>query len=42
VLVYLAHPGRTLGPAVAGILLMGLFHAGPGAFGRAEPPDAPR
>ena len=43
-LFYLAHvgryPGWSLGPAAAGVLLMGLFHAGPGAFGRPEPPDA--
>lgn len=35
------HPGWSLGPAAVGVLLMGLFHAGPGAFGRPEPPDAP-
>jgi drug/metabolite transporter (DMT)-like permease len=44
-LFYLAHvgrhPGWSLGPAAAGVLLMGLFHAGSGAFGRPEPPDAP-
>jgi len=43
-LLYLAHvsshPGWSLGAAAAGVLLMGLFHAGPGAFGRPEPPDA--
>jgi hypothetical protein len=44
VLFYLAHAGRhplwCLGAAAAGALGMGLFHAGPGAFGRPEPPDA--
>lgn len=44
-LFYLAHvgrhPGWSLGAAALGVLLMGLFHAGPGAFGRPEPPDAP-
>jgi hypothetical protein len=43
-LFYLAHisrhPGWAFASAVAGVLLMGLFHAGPGAFGRPEPPDA--
>jgi hypothetical protein len=43
-LFYLAHvslhPAWSLGAAAAGVLLMGLFHAGPGAFGRPEPPDA--
>jgi hypothetical protein len=43
VLFYFAHVGRhpewSLGAAAAGVLLMGLFHAGPGAFGRPEPPD---
>jgi hypothetical protein len=34
------HPGWSLGSAAAGVLLMGLFHAGPGAFGRPEPPEA--
>ena len=45
VLFYFAHvgrhPGWSLGAAAVGVLLMGLFHAGPGAFGRPEPPDAP-
>src|ERR1700677_1158239 len=40
-LLYLAHvgrhPGWALGAAAVGALLLGLFHAGPGAFGR---PDA--
>jgi hypothetical protein len=36
------HPGWSFGAAAAGVLLMGLFHAGPGAFGRPEPSDAPR
>ena len=43
-LLYLAHvsrhPGWALGSAAAGVLLMGLFHAGPGAFGRPEPPNS--
>lgn len=43
VLFYFAHLGRhpewSIGAAAVGILLMGLFHAGPGAFGRPEPPD---
>ena len=42
-LFYLAHvarhPGWALGSAAVGALLIGLFHAGPGAFGRPEPPD---
>ena len=33
------HPEWSLGAAAAGVLLMGLFHAGPGAFGRPEPPE---
>lgn len=41
---YLAHPGRhpgwSFGAAAVGALLIGLFHAGPGAFGRPEPGDA--
>jgi drug/metabolite transporter (DMT)-like permease len=32
------HPTWTFGFAALGVLLIGLFHAGPGAFGR---PDAP-
>lgn len=44
VLFYFAHVDRhsewSLGSAAVGVLLMGLFHAGPGAFGRPEPPDA--
>ncbi|MFC5745446.1 hypothetical protein [Actinomadura rugatobispora] len=28
------HDGWALGAAAAGVLLIGLFHAGPGAFGR--------
>jgi hypothetical protein len=44
VLVYLAHvsqhPAWSLGSAAAGALLIGLFHAGHGAFGRPEPPAA--
>jgi hypothetical protein len=43
-LFYLAHmarhPGWALGSAAVGALLIGLFHAGPGAFGRPEPPEA--
>jgi len=42
----LAHAGRhaawALASAAVGVLLIGLFHAGPGAFGRPEPPDALR
>ena len=45
VLFYFAHvgrhPGWSFGAAAVGVLLMGLFHAGPGAFGRPEPPGAP-
>jgi hypothetical protein len=29
-------PGPALGAAALGVLLIGLFHAGPGAFGRTE------
>ena len=36
------HPGWSFSSAAVGVLLMGLFHAGPGAFGRPEPPDVPR
>lgn len=32
-------PGWSFGATAVGVLLMGLFHAGPGAFGRAEPED---
>ena len=32
------HPVWAFGAAAVGVLLIGLFHAGPGAFGR---PDAP-
>jgi hypothetical protein len=43
-LFYLAHPARhpgwAFGAAAVGVLLMGLFHAGPGAFGRPESPEA--
>ena len=35
------HPGWALGSAAAGVLLMGLFHAGHGAFGRPEPAEVP-
>jgi len=46
VLFYFAHVGRhpewSVGAAAVGVLLMGLFHAGPGAFGRPEPSDAAR
>jgi hypothetical protein len=31
------HPGAAIGAAAIGVLLIGLFHAGPGAFGRPEP-----
>ena len=45
VLFYFAHVSRhpewSIGAAAVGVLLMGLFHAGPGALGRPEPPDAP-
>jgi hypothetical protein len=38
-LLFLAHPGRHVAASFAfaalGVLLVGLFHAGPGAFGRA-------
>lgn len=34
------HPGWVIGFAAAGVLLIGLFHAGHGAFGRPEPQDA--
>ncbi|MFF1817460.1 hypothetical protein ACFVWG_09195 [Kribbella sp. NPDC058245] len=38
-----AHPARHPAPAFAaiscGVLLIGLFHAGPGAFGREDAPD---
>src|SRR5262249_47127377 len=30
------HPGPAFAAATAGVLLIGLFHAGPGAFGRRE------
>lgn len=32
------HPGWSFGAAALGVLLIGLFHAGPGAFGRPETP----
>jgi drug/metabolite transporter (DMT)-like permease len=35
------HPGWSLGSAAAGVLLMGLFHAAHGAFGRPEPAEVP-
>jgi hypothetical protein len=42
-LLHWAHVGRHPGPALvagaAGVLLIGLFHAGPGAFGRREDVD---
>jgi hypothetical protein len=31
------HPAWTFGFAALGVLLIGLFHAGPGAFGRRDP-----
>jgi hypothetical protein len=31
------HPLWSFGAAALGVLLIGLFHAGPGAFGRREP-----
>ncbi|QFG23198.1 hypothetical protein [Actinomadura sp. WMMB 499] len=33
------HPGPAFGAAAAGVLAIGLFHAGPGAFGRREEPS---
>jgi hypothetical protein len=30
------HPGTAFAAAAAGVFLIGLFHAGPGAFGRRE------
>jgi hypothetical protein len=43
VLLYFAHagqhPGWALGCAAVGALAISLFHAGPGAFGRPEPPE---
>jgi hypothetical protein len=43
-LLYLAHPGRhaawSFAFAARGVLLIGLFHAGPGAFGRPAPAKA--
>lgn len=42
-LLHWAHPGRhpgwSFGAAALGVLLIGLFHAGPGAFGRREAPE---
>jgi hypothetical protein len=32
------HPAWAFGFAALGVLLIGLFHAGPGAFGRPDPP----
>ncbi|MDN3354322.1 hypothetical protein [Actinomadura sp. DC4] len=32
----LRHPEAAFGAAAVGVLLIGLFHAGPGAFGRPE------
>jgi hypothetical protein len=32
------HPGWSFGSAALGVLLVGLFHAGLGAFGRPETP----
>ncbi|MCL2582827.1 MAG: hypothetical protein FWE35_10260 [Streptosporangiales bacterium] len=41
VFFYFSHmarcPGWSFGATAIGVLLMGLFHAGPGAFGRREP-----
>ncbi|OLT23894.1 hypothetical protein BJF79_14165 [Actinomadura sp. CNU-125] len=34
------HPAWTLAAAAAGVLAIGLFHAGPGAFPRAKPGEA--
>jgi hypothetical protein len=33
------HPAWSFGVAALGVLLIGLFHAGPGAFGRREAPQ---
>jgi uncharacterized membrane protein YeaQ/YmgE (transglycosylase-associated protein family) len=33
------HPAWAFGAAAVGVLLIGLFHAGPGAFGRPETPQ---
>ena len=42
-LLHWAHAGRhpewAFGSIAVGVLLIGLFHAGPGAFGRPEAPD---
>lgn len=35
------HPAWSFGAAAVGVLLIGLFHAGPGAFGRPEPASGP-
>ncbi|HVV07640.1 hypothetical protein [Amycolatopsis sp.] len=32
-----SHPAWSFGAIAVGVLLIGLFHAGPGAFGRREP-----
>ena len=32
-----AHPAWSFASAAVGVLLIGLFHAGPGAFGRPDP-----
>lgn len=33
------HPAWAFGSIALGVLLIGLFHAGPGAFGRPEAPE---
>lgn len=33
------HPGWAFASAALGVLAIGLFHAGPGAFGRREAPE---
>ncbi|GAA4607447.1 hypothetical protein GCM10023195_28260 [Actinoallomurus liliacearum] len=33
------HPAAAFGFAALGVLLIGLFHAGPGAFGQPEPSE---
>jgi hypothetical protein len=35
------HPGPAFAAAAAGVFLIGLFHAGPGAFGRREVAGSP-
>lgn len=35
------HPALSFAVAASGVLLIGLFHAGPGAFGRRDTPEPP-